>query len=349
MNGTPSDRKNSRMGNIDTVKGLVSIIIPIYNVEKYLRECIDNALKQTYKDIELVLVDDGSPDNCPQICDEYVALDSRVKVIHQENGGLSAARNSGLAMAKGEYVYFLDSDDYIAENAIRQLHDKAKENDLDVVLFDGFVIDEGGKRDKANCYYIRKGRYNDEYDGRTLFAEMVNNSDYKSPVQFLYIRKACLTNSNLSFYEGILHEDELFTFLLLMQCKRAGHLSKGLYYRRKRRGSIMTAPVSERNFAGCLCVLEEMVKYYTGNEFEAYVGNAVRKHIAEFFRATYNRYRRLSKREQEKTMTKKKQLFALMRKVGYLNDWRISLNCRFELLYKVYRKASSIKHQYILR
>jgi len=348
MNGAPSDRENSRMGNIDTVRGLVSIIIPIYNVEEYLRECIDSALKQTYKDIELILVDDGSPDNCPQICDEYVALDSRVKVIHKENGGLSAARNSGLAMAKGEYVYFLDSDDYIAENAIRQLHDKAKENDLDVVLFDGFVVDEGGKRDEANCYYIHKGRYDNVYDGKTLFVEMVSNSDYRSAVPLLYIRKACLINWNLTFYEGILHEDELFTFLLLMQCKRAGHLSKSLYYRRKRAGSIMTTHPTERNFAGYMCVLEEMVKYYAANDSGTYVDRAVKKHIAAFFESTYKLYKRLSKREQDTNMTQKKHLFSLMRKSGYVSGWRICIKCRYKLLYEVYVRAVSLK-RHILR
>ena len=336
------------MGNIIAVKDLVSIIIPIYNVEEYLRECIDSALKQTYKDIELVLVDDGSPDSCPQICDEYVALDSRVKVIHQENGGLSAARNSGLAMARGEYVYFLDSDDYIAENAIKELYDEAKDSNLDVVLFDGVVVDEKGKRDEANHYYLRKGVYNNVYEGKILFVEMTSNSDYRSAVQFLFIKKACLIKINLSFYKGIVHEDELFTFLLLMQCKRAGHLSKPLYYRRIRGCSIMSTPRTEKNFAGCLCVLEEMVKYYDGNNFGAYVDNAVRKHIAAFFGTTYSRYRSLSRRERKSNVVKKKQLFGLMRKVGYLNDWRISLNCRVELLYKVYRKAFSIK-QYILR
>ena len=331
------------MGNIITVKGLVSIIIPIYNVEKYLRKCIDSALKQTYRDIELVLVDDGSTDSCSQICNDYVSLDSRVKVIHQENGGLSFARNNGFKMARGEYVYFLDSDDYIAKNAIKELYDEAKEKNLDVVLFDGFVIDEDEKRDEANRYYIRKGRYDNVCDGKTLFAEMVSNSDYRSAVQFLYIRKACLIKWNLCFYEGILHEDELFTFLLLMQFKRAGHLSKPLYYKRTRNCSIMATPSTEKNFAGCLCVLEEMVKYYAENEFEEYVGNAVRRHIAAFFGITYGRYQCLSKKEQELNMEKKKQLFSLMRKVGYLNDWRIFRKCRFELLCKVYRKAFSIK------
>jgi len=276
------------MNNIDIINDLVSIIIPIYKVEKYVHICIDSALKQTYKDIELILVDDGSPDNCPQICDKYAALDSRVKVIHKKNSGLSAARNSGLAMAKGEYVYFFDSDDYIAENTIKQLHNKAKEDDLDVVLFDGFVIGEDGRRDADNCRYIRKGRYDNVYDGKSLFAKMVRNSDYKSAVQFLYIRKVSLIDCNLSFYEGILHEDELFTFLLLMQCKRAGHLSKPLYYRRIRAGSIMSTPITGMNFVGYKCVLDEMVRYYKRNKFRAYIDDAVKKHINNFFEITYN-------------------------------------------------------------
>lgn len=253
------------MRNMDTIKGLVSIVIPIYNVEEYLRECVNSVLKQTYRDIEIILVDDGSPDNCPQICDEYEAVDSRVVVIHQKNGGLSAARNSGLAMARGEYVYFLDSDDYIAENAMEELYAKAKENDLDAVLFDSLVIDEEGKRDDANHKFIRNGRYNNVYDGRTLFTEMLNNGDYRPHVQFLFIRKASLIDYNLSFQEGIVHEDELFTFLLLMHCKRAGHLPRALYYIRIRPGSIMAVPVTERNFAGYKCVVEEMVKYYIQN------------------------------------------------------------------------------------
>ena len=331
------------MRSIDTVKGLVSIIIPIYNVEKYLGECIDSALQQTYEDIEVILVDDGSPDSCPQMCDEYAALDSRVKVIHQENGGLSCARNSGLEVARGEYVYFLDSDDYLAENAIRELYDKAKEQNLSVVLFDSYVIDEGGKCDEANHNYIRKGRYENVYDGKTLFAELVRNSDYKSPVQLLFIRRAFLINCSLSFYEGIVHEDELFTFLLLMQCKRVGYLDKALYYRRIRDGSIMSTSTTERNFVDCVCVLEEMLNYYAKNDFGAYVDSAVRTHLASFFTTTYGRYRSLSKKERDMNRDKKRHLFRIMGKAGYLHDWRVFLNCSLELLYLLYRKVSSAK------
>ena len=336
------------MENIDTIKGLVSIIIPIYNVEMFLHECIDSALKQTYKDIELILVDDGSSDNCPQICDEYSALDSRVKVIHQKNVGLSCARNNGLAIAKGEYVYFLDSDDILAENAIMELYNNANERKLDVVLFDGYVIDEDGKLAKTNRLYIRKGRYEDVYTGKKLFVELKRNFDYKSSVPLLCIRKQCLINLNLTFCEGILHEDELFTFLLLMQCKRAGHLPKPLYYRRKRAGSIMTTIPDKRNFTGYMCVLEEILKYYNSNDLETNVDIAVKKHIAAFFESAYRSYMRLSEREQEENKAQKNHLFSLMSESGYASVWRIFLKVRFKLLYKIYFKVVSLK-QYALR
>ena len=96
----------------------VSIIVPVYKVEKYLRKCIDSIINQTLKDIEIILVDDGSPDNCGKICDEYAAKDTRIKVIHKENGGLSSARNAGMEVAEGEYIGFVDSDDWIESDLI---------------------------------------------------------------------------------------------------------------------------------------------------------------------------------------------------------------------------------------
>ena len=94
-------------------KALISIIVPVYNVDKYLSKCIDSIISQTYNDIELILVDDGSPDNSPKICDEYARKDNRIIVIHKENGGVSSARNAGLDIAKGKYIGFVDPDDYI--------------------------------------------------------------------------------------------------------------------------------------------------------------------------------------------------------------------------------------------
>ena len=111
---------------------LVSIIVPIYNVEKYIKECIDSIINQTYKNLEIILVDDGSPDCCPKICDEYSKKDKRIKVIHKENGGLSSARNAGLDVAKGEYVSFIDSDDVVDEKFIETLYNLCIENNCDI-------------------------------------------------------------------------------------------------------------------------------------------------------------------------------------------------------------------------
>ena len=115
----------------------VSIIIPIYNVEKYLDRCMESLLNQTLKDIEIIMVDDGSPDNCPQMCDDYAKQDSRVKVVHKKNAGLGFARNSGLDIATGEYVAFVDSDDYVGLNMYKTLYDRAEADKCDAV-FCGF-------------------------------------------------------------------------------------------------------------------------------------------------------------------------------------------------------------------
>lgn len=114
----------------------VSVIVPIYNVERYLPRCMNSILNQTLKDIEIILIDDGSPDNCSQMCDEYAKEDPRIKVVHKKNAGLGYARNSGLDIATGEYVAFVDSDDYVKTNMYETLYRKAKENTADVVYCD---------------------------------------------------------------------------------------------------------------------------------------------------------------------------------------------------------------------
>lgn len=111
----------------------VSVVIPVYKVEKYLRECVDSVLAQSCTELEVILVDDGSPDRCGQICDEYAAADKRVSVIHKQNGGLSDARNAGLKRASGKYVLFVDSDDMIANNAVEKLLAAAEKNDAQIV------------------------------------------------------------------------------------------------------------------------------------------------------------------------------------------------------------------------
>ena len=112
---------------------LISIIIPVYGVEEYLNQCLESVVNQTYANLEIILVDDGSKDNCPAMCDGWANKDSRIKVVHKENGGLSSARNAGLDIFTGEYVAFVDSDDYIAQDMYELLYSRAKEGNYDIV------------------------------------------------------------------------------------------------------------------------------------------------------------------------------------------------------------------------
>jgi glycosyltransferase involved in cell wall biosynthesis len=135
---------------------LISVIVPIYNVEIYLEKCLNSIINQTYKNLEIILIDDGSPDNCGKICDEYAKKDKRIKVIHKPNGGLSDARNTGLDIAKGEYIAFVDSDDYIAEEMCEELLDIAQKEEADIVV--------------CGVYDVRK-------EGITVFDRNLNVSD----------------------------------------------------------------------------------------------------------------------------------------------------------------------------
>ena len=124
---------------------LLSIIVPVYKVENYLPKCIDSILAQTFTDFELILVDDGSPDNCPALCDAAAEKDARVRVIHQKNGGLSAARNAGLDAARGAWIGFVDSDDYIAPEMYEVLYQAVQSTGADLALCDYAEVDEAGK------------------------------------------------------------------------------------------------------------------------------------------------------------------------------------------------------------
>ena len=121
-------------------KPLISVIVPIYNVEDYLNKCVDSIIGQTYKNLEIILVDDGSPDNCPELCDEYSRIDKRVKIIHKKNGGLSDARNEGMKIATGDYISFIDSDDYVPNNYIEELLKGYTRDDADISICDIKVI-----------------------------------------------------------------------------------------------------------------------------------------------------------------------------------------------------------------
>lgn len=188
-------------------QGLVSFIVPIYKAERYIHKCIDSLLAQTYTDIEVILVDDGSPDNCGVICDDYAARDKRVKVIHQQNGGVSAARNRGLSYAAGEYVAFVDADDLVTKDYIEELFD----NNADLVI--------GGYKDTGNHTFALS---EEQYVGKEALVEFYSTHFHRLystvPWGKLY-KKSIIQENRLSFDMRIrLGEDLVFNLRYLQYC-----------------------------------------------------------------------------------------------------------------------------------
>lgn len=240
-------------------QALISVIIPVYNVEAYLRECVESVLKQTYQNFEIILVDDGSTDSSGQICDEYASNDERICVIHQKNNGPSKTRNTGLDNATGKYIYFLDSDDYIESNALELLVNTAESTNADLVFFDAHSFTDDGTEMKQG--YVVKGTYNPK-SGYEILTELHNNKDYHCSVVLLFIKRTLLNDNKIRFLESAYcSEDMLFTYKVFCASSKTTQCKNTLYHRRYRLCSIVTSKKSQRHFRSCRDVYEEIRDY----------------------------------------------------------------------------------------
>lgn len=243
------------MGNIkegcDSGEKLISVLIPIYNTEKYLRQCLDSVVDQTYRNLEIICVDDGSTDSSKDIIKEYAERDSRIIPIYNKNNGVSTTRNILLDNARGDIVYFIDSDDYIDTDALRQLYEKYESMQLDLLFFDVVPFGEPGfeaQAEKKMSYYTTHSDYSSIYRGIDLYDKMSKNLDFHcGPIKYIADRNLI---GSQRFINGIIHEDEPYTYELLLKSKRASYYHKTLYYRRLREDSIMTKEMTFENVYG---------------------------------------------------------------------------------------------------
>ncbi len=236
---------------------LVSVIVPIYNVEKYLDECVQSIMKQTYSTLEIILVDDGATDRSGDMCDEYQSKDYRVRVVHKQNGGLSDARNAGMKVATGDYIYFCDSDDYLADNCIEELVECIEREQAEFVIFNAKAI--GDRNDNVNPNsYMRKCTY-PTTDGENMLRRQLLLDEYKPCAWLAFFNAKFLYCNNLIFEKGIIGEDELFSFYAYLKAKRVSYLDSGLYFHRIRQGSIMTTKQFQRRFVDYLVIYRKMI------------------------------------------------------------------------------------------
>lgn len=243
-----------------------SVILPVYQVEKYLHECVDSILNQTFTDFEVILVDDGSPDSCPKICDEYAQKDARVKVVHKKNGGQASARNAGLEVAKGNYICYVDSDDYLIDNRVLERLAEKTVSDPDIVHYKFVEWFESDGR-IASCYFD----YNVPTEGRSLaevYCDLVNKDAYFNSAWSKIIKRSLLMDNNIRFEEGIVGEDNEWYYHVVMVAKKLVLLDEPLYVYRRRSGSTTTS-ATEKNLRDQLHVLDKWEKILSTSDNDA--------------------------------------------------------------------------------
>jgi glycosyltransferase involved in cell wall biosynthesis len=246
--------------NVDLNKELFfSIVIPVYNVESYLKECVNSVLTQGLDSIEIILVNDGSKDGSGKICDEYVEKDSRVQVIHKPNGGLSSARNAGIAAASGKYILFLDSDDYYCPGALSVLYQWLISSDAECIAFGCKPFSDGAP--VVYTYHREKTPFGIVKTGVEHVAEMMAHGEFHVNAGLYTVKRSFLLETGLLFYDRIIHEDELFSFLLFLHCDSMLVIEDQLYFRRCRGGSIMNTRKYQEVFLGLVTTFREICRF----------------------------------------------------------------------------------------
>ena len=322
----------------------VSVIIPVYNSEKYIVECAESVLSQDYKNIELILVDDGSTDDSLNICREIAKADERVKVFHKENGGASSARNFGIENSLGKYIYFVDSDDFVEKNAINSLVLKAEETGADLLYFEAYNFSETSSLKALHDGFTFNFSYS-VTSGENLIAKLIKNRDYHA-APFLYFIKRELLNG-LRFKEGVMFEDELFSFNILLRASKVVCLSEKFYKRRMREGSVMTSVgKGVYRFNSITAVLKEVIDIYSAKQ-----DKTRKKYLERVVVLWQGRYEELSVTEKEEVKEEYRLLLGEIRENNYFSSAQVKLRLKSFTLWRIYTAPQKflIKLKKILR
>jgi glycosyltransferase involved in cell wall biosynthesis len=234
---------------------LVSVVMPVYNTAAYVEDTVRSILTQTLTNIEIVIINDGSTDESPQILERLAAEDSRIRLIQQKNSGQSAGRNVGIANSTAPYLYFMDSDDLLVPDTLERCYNRCREQQLDFVTFDAEPFADDPKEimsmkyDRSQCL-VEHEIYN---GAEAIEKQLIEWCFTPSPCLYLVSREF-LDSYAMRFYEGIIHEDELFTSVLYLKASRMGYIPEKFFKRRFRSNSTMTSRVSWRNINGYITV-----------------------------------------------------------------------------------------------
>ncbi len=308
-----------------------SVVIPIYNVEEYLHECVDSILGQDYSNFEVVLVDDGSPDKCPEICDEYATKDRRVVVVHKENGGLSDARNAGIKRATGDYICFLDSDDYWDDFSVLSKLEKV----IKIHQVDGVQYYHKWFKQKENSFVpfkIRNMSKLNGLDSSEIIRIAVSQGNLSISACSMAISRKFIIDNNLYFEKGIKTEDLEWSIRLFECMPKWSYLDDMFYvYRMDREGSI-TRTVDYKHLCDYCYILEKSVQLVENddNEIKEALMSYLMYHVLIACALTYRK---------NISQTQRKEILSRLQKICKNRITKYSLDRRVSLASKIYKVA----------
>ncbi|MBQ4613065.1 MAG: glycosyltransferase [Clostridia bacterium] len=301
-----------------------SVILPVYNVEKYLQLCVDSVLAQTFNDYELILVDDGSTDGSPQLCDKLAEQDARIRVIHKPNGGLSDARNAGTADAKGDYIIYIDSDDFVLSNTfLEQVADKAA--DFPDLIFYKFVkyFDSDGRKEPCRFSYVNAM----QQPGYTeQIRALVEADAFYGMAWIKAIKRSLLVDNRIAFEVGLLGEDMEWNYHVVYHARSVSFVDEAFIAYRQREGSI-TSTHKLKNLTDFIYVLEKWANRIREDDSDTAWKHALYGSLAKYYSNLYVVYARLQDKNKKQY---KKQIKAL----DWL--WQYSLSHRPRTVAKIY-------------
>ena len=280
---------------------LISVVIPVYNVEEYLRECLDSVLHQTYPHFEAILIDDGSTDSSGSLCDEYGAKDGRIKVFHQENHGLGYARNAGMDIAVGKYIIFLDSDDYWEYDLLEKTVFEAETHTLQAVVFAARTFLDGVEEYRGFSYSLTCQNYIIKNGSDSLACARDHKEYYPQACLRLY-RLDYLRKNGFRFDEGIIHEHESFSFMAYLHAERVECLGERFYQRRYRPGSIVMTLDPAESAHGYRTAVDTLLRFMGERLLNPAERELYRQQIRDYILKIYGRYIK-AKKKQEKENT----------------------------------------------
>ncbi len=333
--------------NTDKKEYGISVIIPCYNTEQYVEETLKSVLDQSFRDYEIICLNDGSTDGTLEILNRYQKLYSNIRVISSEHYGVSYQRNIGVQCARGKYIYYVDSDDLLKENCLETLYQHSEADNLDVLYFEADSFYETKEIEEAFpqflTLYHRHKAYDGIYDGRKLYIQMENAGDIKMQLGMQFIRRQFLLDNDIKFDMERYFEDNLYTIQVMIKADKARCVRDNLYLRRVRANSIMTTSENKMRFECYLEVITGLMKILEYEKKESALQEAIYKRIRGTFINVYKDYLKVPKEEKEEFFGEKgSPLYLLTGMASFMNIEEVDRKKVSEKLKKTYAEKSEI-------